>query len=133
MLPSNYSKGHSMFEILTRRQAAEAGLKRYYTGKSCSKGHDAQRFVSTGVCVKCAAGYVKEYNGRMRKAVNAKAVGLFIYPAHPDDVAALLAYAQALDLQRGRPPHVPATPTVVRHEPTHEELMAIRERAFGVV
>lgn len=121
-----------MFPVLTRRQAAEAGLKRYYTGKPCSKGHDEQRFTSTGVCVKCAAGYVKEYNGRLRKEASAKLAGLFTYPLHPDDVGALLAYAQALDLQRGRAPYSPPPATVVVHQPTHEELMAMRLKAYGV-
>jgi hypothetical protein len=32
---------------------------------------------------------------------------VFTYSLHPDDVPALLAYAQALDLQRGRVPFVP--------------------------
>lgn len=132
MLYGKHSKGREMFEVMTRRQAAEAGLKRYYTGKPCSKGHDDQRFVSTGVCVKCAAGYVKEYNGRIRKEANAKAAGLFTYPTHPDDVGALLAYAQALDIQRGRMPHVPAATATPLHQPTHEEIMAMRKKAFGV-
>lgn len=96
-----------MFPVMTRRAAVEAGLKRYYTGKPCSKGHDAQRFTSTGACIKCAAGYSKDYVGRLRKESNARLAGLFVYQAHPDDHAALLALAQALDLQRGRIPKAP--------------------------
>lgn len=120
-----------MQEISTRRQAADAGQKRYYTGRPCSKGHDAQRFVSTGVCVKCAADYVKSYNSKIRKTANAAAAGLFSYPLHPDDVAAALAYCQALDLQRSRAPHVPPPSADAFREPTHEEIMAIRRKAFG--
>lgn len=89
---------------MTRREAVAAGQTRYYTGKACSKGHDSQRFTSTGACVKCAAGYSKAYVGKLRKETNARLAGMFVYPAHPDDHAALLAYAQALDLQRGRQP-----------------------------
>lgn len=117
-----------MFPVLTRRQAAEQGLKRYWTGRACSKGHEAQRFTSTGVCIKCAAGYVKEYNGRLKRETNAKAAGLFTYPSHPDDVAALLAYAQALDMQRGRTPHVPAA---LLATPPALDIEALRVRAFG--
>ncbi len=106
-----------MTEILTRRQAAEAGLKRYNTGKPCSKGHDAPRFTSTGACVKCAAGYVKAYNANLRKETSARASGLFTYPLHPDDSAAALAYCQALDIQRGRSPHVPGAPAVAAPSP----------------
>lgn len=96
---------------MTRREAAAAGLTRYYTGRACLNGHEAQRFTSTGACVKCAAGYSKAYVGKLRKETNARLAGMFVYPAHPDDVAALLAYAQALDLARGRVPFTPeATP-----------------------
>lgn len=98
-----------MFPIMTRRAAVDAGLKRYYTGKPCSKGHDSQRFTSTGACIKCASGYSKDYVGRLRKESNARLAGLFVYPTHPDDFAALLAYAQGLDLQRGRVPKAPTS------------------------
>lgn len=98
-----------MFKVMTRREAVESGLKRYYTGKPCSKGHDSQRFTSTGACIKCAAGYSKEYVGNLRKEANARHAGLFVYQAHYDDHAALLAYAQALDLQRGRMPKAPVS------------------------
>lgn len=97
-----------MLEVMTRRKAAEAGLKRYYTGKPCSKGHDSPRFTSTGACVKCAAGYAKGYADRLKKETNARIAGFFSYPLHPDDVAAALAYCQALDLQRGRQPYAPS-------------------------
>jgi hypothetical protein len=44
---------------------------------------------------------------RSKLFARAVAASVFTYPLHPDDHAALLAYAQALDLQRGRAPHVP--------------------------
>lgn len=31
-------------EIITRLDAAKAGLKRYYTGKKCKHGHDSERY-----------------------------------------------------------------------------------------
>lgn len=40
-------------EIITRKQAKELGLKRYYTGKECRKGHIAERFTLTGCCLEC--------------------------------------------------------------------------------
>ena len=120
-----------MIPIMKRRDAAEAGLKRYSTGKPCSKGHNAPRFTSTGVCTQCAAGYVKEYNGRLRKVTDAKRAGIFTYPLHPDDVAAALAYCQALDLQRGRMPHSPPAPGLMELKPTAEQMRAMRERAYG--
>lgn len=106
-----------MLEVMTRRKAAEAGLKRYYTGKPCSKGHDSPRFTSTGACIKCAAGYAKSYADRLKKETNARIAGHFSYPLHPDDAAAALAYCQALDLQRGRQPYAPAVASLAPASP----------------
>jgi 5-methylcytosine-specific restriction endonuclease McrA len=40
-------------EIITRKQAKQRGLVRYFTGKPCPKGHLAERFVSYGQCLAC--------------------------------------------------------------------------------
>jgi hypothetical protein len=40
-------------EIRTRDQALSLGLKHYYTGKPCKRGHAAPRYVSTGACTRC--------------------------------------------------------------------------------
>ena len=40
-------------EIITRKQAFERALVRFYTGKPCKNGHDAERYTSMGGCVKC--------------------------------------------------------------------------------
>ena len=119
-----------MTEILTRRQAAERGLKRYYNGRPCGKGHDAPRFTSTGACVKCVAGYSKEYSVRLRKESTAHLAGFFSYPSHPDDHAAALAYCQALDMQRGRLPRQASTPAVASAL-SLDDIEQMRIRAFG--
>lgn len=90
------------FEPITRAEAAAQGRKRFYTGKPCKYGHDAQRFVTTGACIACNAARSKLFSKAI--ANNGKT---FSYSLHPDDVAAALAYCQALDLQRGRVPLVP--------------------------
>ncbi|EMY3087614.1 hypothetical protein LUS60_06700 [Raoultella planticola] len=41
-------------KIITRVEAAKAGLNRYYTGKKCKHGHDSERYVLSGTCVECA-------------------------------------------------------------------------------
>jgi len=41
-------------EIITRKQAKERGLKRYFTGKPCKRGHIVERStLGGGVCVGC--------------------------------------------------------------------------------
>ena len=37
----------------SKEQAAEQGIKHYFTGKPCSKGHIAPRYVSTNRCTVC--------------------------------------------------------------------------------
>jgi hypothetical protein len=40
--------------LITLAEARAKGLKHYFTGKCCPKGHVAQRFTSTLACVDCA-------------------------------------------------------------------------------
>ena len=39
---------------MTRREAATSGLNKFYTGRPCIHGHDAERYTLTGICVECA-------------------------------------------------------------------------------
>lgn len=40
-------------QIITRKEAREKGLSRYYTGKPCKHGHVAERVTSQAVCLEC--------------------------------------------------------------------------------
>jgi hypothetical protein len=40
-------------KIITRKEAASTGLKLYFTGKPCKRGHIVQRRTSPGTCVEC--------------------------------------------------------------------------------
>lgn len=42
-----------MEQGITRSQAKAAGLKRYYTGVPCGRGHIAERQASKGECIEC--------------------------------------------------------------------------------
>lgn len=46
--------------ILTRAEARKLDLKRYFTGKSCPKGHIAWRQTSNGECMDCRLGWVEK-------------------------------------------------------------------------
>ncbi len=43
-------------EKISRKEAKELGLRRYFTGKRCVRGHVAERRVSTGKCTICYRG-----------------------------------------------------------------------------
>lgn len=42
-----------MPEIITRKEALERGLKRYFTGKPCKHGHVSERKIGSGMCLSC--------------------------------------------------------------------------------
>jgi hypothetical protein len=42
-----------MTEIITCGDAKSQGLKRYFTGKPCKRGHLSDRTVKTGNCIRC--------------------------------------------------------------------------------
>lgn len=41
--------------IISRASARAAGLKRYFTGRPCKRGHFAYRFMANSQCSKCAS------------------------------------------------------------------------------
>jgi hypothetical protein len=43
-----------MPEIISRKEAIERGLKRYFTGKMCGRGHFSERQASDGKCCECS-------------------------------------------------------------------------------
>ena len=51
-------------DIVSKEEARERGLKRYFTGKPCKNGHVAERFTTGGGCVECVRASVR----RWRKA-----------------------------------------------------------------
>jgi len=44
-------------DVITRKEAKERWLPRYFTGKPCPHGHVAERWASTSSCVECARKY----------------------------------------------------------------------------
>ena len=48
-------------EIITRAEAKEKGLTRYFTGKACKHGHISERSVGGWHCIECKKGMAKGY------------------------------------------------------------------------
>ena len=55
-------------KIISRKEAIEQGLVKFYTGEPCPKEHLSPRYVSSRNCLQC----VKEYADRNREKRNAK-------------------------------------------------------------
>lgn len=45
---------------ISRKEAAQCGLSRFYTGRSCRAGHIAERYISNRNCVPCNTKYAGE-------------------------------------------------------------------------
>jgi hypothetical protein len=50
-----------MSTIITRKSAKLAGLKKYFSGKPCTRGHVSERWVSVGTCVACSTEKYREW------------------------------------------------------------------------
>lgn len=81
--------------VKTRREAAVAGDKKYYTGSTCAKGHVSQRHVNSGACISCVSGYAREYKNTLR-AATVGLVPLGDWFVRPDNVRAISEFIEAL-------------------------------------
>lgn len=53
---------------ISRQEAKQAGLTRYFTGEPCKHGHIDERLVSNSVCITCSAIRKKEHPKYQQKA-----------------------------------------------------------------
>lgn len=56
-------------QIVTRKEAIEKGLKKYFTGIKCSNGHSEERLTISGSCVECT----REGNRKIRLKIKENA------------------------------------------------------------
>jgi hypothetical protein len=63
-----------MIGRISREVAKGQGLKRYFTGHPCGRGHVAERFVADGRCVQCN----RERNHRERRDRNNQVVASLV-------------------------------------------------------
>lgn len=47
--------------MISRKEAKEQGLTRYFSGQTCKHGHTDERLTSTGACILCVAKYSKKW------------------------------------------------------------------------
>jgi hypothetical protein len=66
MAPVDHRRYFIPMEKITRKQALALGLKRYFTGKPCCRGHVVERLASAGTCVECRRLMEQSPKGRER-------------------------------------------------------------------
>jgi 5-methylcytosine-specific restriction endonuclease McrA len=59
-------------QIISRQEAKERGLRHYFTGKPCKRGHLSLRLVSECSCLGCVAFHTRKYYANNREAFKVK-------------------------------------------------------------
>ena len=59
-----------MMEIITRQEAIEQGLKRFFTGEPCCNGHVCERYCSNGLCFECRRVVGAKHSEKKRQEEN---------------------------------------------------------------
>lgn len=100
-------------ERISRAEAHAKGLKHFYTGKPCRRGHDRERNVTTGACLGCLAHYAAEYSARFKADRRAQAMGSVAHtvqvdPTHISTVEAFVALLNRAKTLGTEVPLVPA-------------------------
>ena len=68
----NINREITGMETISRKEAYERGLTKYFTGKPCVNGHTVQRYVTSGACSSCA----REAQARQLRKYNLELGGL---------------------------------------------------------
>lgn len=63
----NLSTGFALPKIISRKDALAVGLKHYFNGRACPKGHISKRYVSSMTCLQCG----RDQNAKKVKGVKA--------------------------------------------------------------
>ena len=66
-------------EIINRKEAGLKGLKQYFNGEQCDRGHISERYVKNGSCIECCRERHRKnrefYNKRSREYALKKKIG----------------------------------------------------------
>lgn len=65
-----------MPEIISRKEARALGLKRYFTGKPCPKGHISERIVHHADCLECRSKYERKKREKRPRRYRTKQRGI---------------------------------------------------------
>ena len=94
-------KIENMWAIISRGEARDLRINKYYTGSPCKRDHISQRYTTTGLCVACISERAKRFSKAVRDTPP-DTVSLKDRYVHPDDVKAvdmlIASLKQARDL-----------------------------------
>ena len=84
--------------VISRSEAQDLQLNKYYTGRTCKRKHISQRYTTTGLCIACVSARARKFS----KAARETPEGMVLLEEyiHPDDVKAMRALADSLKAAR---------------------------------
>lgn len=86
--------------IRTRREAADLGLKKYWTGRPCRRDHHEMRYTVSGLCTACVRIAHDKYKP-VRHPDGRVAVTVYVHQTLRE---AVVRYAEALEMARAMAP-----------------------------
>jgi hypothetical protein len=90
-----------MKKIISREEAIEQGLMRFFTGEPCPHGHIAERYTSCGKCIPCHKTYQQSWYQQNKQLCQRRSREA--YRAHPErDVERRHALAARVKAGRAR-------------------------------
>jgi hypothetical protein len=115
-----------------REQARQQGLKRYFTGVPCKRGHVCERMVLNNSCIECLR--IRE-RARPHRDRPMRKVWSRIYRARPDIIARERAYKQRPDVkarnqERKRQPKVREQARTYRRRPDVKARGRVRSQVY---
>ena len=84
--------------VISRSEAQDLRLNKYYTGRTCKRKHISQRYTTTGLCIDCVSARARKFS----KAARETPEGMVLLEEyiHPDDVPAMRSLADSLKQAR---------------------------------
>ena len=125
-------------KIISRKEALIKGLKRFYTGKKCRRGHIAERSTSRNVCMDCKKIHLKKYELTNKGKINRKKGYIKQKEFRQTDEGKKYLNAQYLayySTERGREIHIRNSTKQVnkrlKNDPVYRLLHNLRSRLWG--
>tara|TARA_B110000305_G_C19064793_1_gene458797 strand:+ start:37 stop:675 length:639 start_codon:yes stop_codon:yes gene_type:complete len=127
-----------MAKIISRKEALAKGLKRYFTGKKCIRGHIAVRSISRGVCVICRKIHQNKYELTTKGKINRKKANIKTNEFRQTDEGKKKLHAQYVayySTEEGRKIHIKNSTKQVnkrlKNDPVYRLLHNLRSRLYG--
>ena len=86
------------WSIISRSEAQDLQLNKYYTGRTCKRKHVSQRYTTTGLCIACVAARARKFSKAARETP--EGMVLFEEYIHPEDLETVRQLVEGINQAR---------------------------------